>query len=162
MFASDTPTSSIASRVLRAIVLLALLQFGVLVWFLIGQGYDRATANLIPQAGVLAVPLLACLLISGTRSESSWWVRYRSAVLRMAIVYAVGILVPGWVILHLVPFTSPFDELWWILGSVTVVSGGLAGWWAGIVWAGWIPLVLMASGALASALGWRALLFSFF
>ena len=162
MFAPDTASSPIASRVLSTVVLSVLLQFGVLAWFLVGQGYDRATANLIPQAGVLAVPLLALLLMTGTSASSPGAARYRKAVLRMAILYVLGVLVPGLAILHLVPFTSPFDELWWIMGSVTVVCGGLAAWWAGLFRAGWIPSVLLAVILLASAFGWRAFLFSFF
>jgi hypothetical protein len=169
---SMQPTPSIANvarRILSSLVLVWMAQFGIAIWFMIGQGYDRATADLIPIAGMGIVPAFAWLIRAGLPTlEGTTAKRMGKAMIQAATLYLVGVIVPAQAVLRGLSFSSPFDELWWLLG---LSSGMLAAYLAftkGLSHssqAGSRCLVISALiilGSGASVLLWRAFVFSFF
>ena len=146
-----------------AILLLWMLQLGIMAWFMVGQGYDRATAALLPRLGLLAIPLMALLIRAGMpRAITTRLARFSKAMLQAGALYAMSLLLPGWIILYLMNLESPFSELWWILGASTAVLVGLltvlkaprSTWW---LFAG-----ALAGSAIAGILLVRTIVFSFF
>ena len=165
-------TLSIANavrRVFSALAFVWLAQFGIALWFMIGQGYDRATADLVPIAGLGMVPVFAWLLRSGLPNlAGSKAKRIGMAMLYAVALYLIGLIVPAQAVLHGFPFTSPFDELWWLLGSATAVTATILAYtkgWARAAKAGSKGLVmgvLILLGSGVSVPLWRVFVFSFF
>lgn len=157
-----TTSSYRVRRVLTGALLVVLCQFGITVWFMIGQGYDRATANLVPVIAALLIPVLALLMKSGTNVTAGTWVRYRTSLLGTVLLYGIGVLMPAAFVLHVHAFSSPFDELWWILGGSTVLGSAIVLAWKGLVpglWLGWASFLLIVAGGV---FGLRQVVFSFF
>lgn len=166
---SSFSISNALVRLGSALAIVWLGQFGIVLWFMIGQGYDRATADLIPIVGLAMLPIIAWLLrsglpeLKGPRSR-----RMGRAMLQAAILYAMGLIVPAQVILHGIPFSSPFDELWWMLGSATTVLAAMLIWRKGYLdgsarsarGVGFALLLLL--GSALSLPGWRVFVFGFF
>lgn len=157
------PTIQPVRSLFTAILLLWILQLGIMAWFMVGQGYDRATAALLPRLGLLALPLMALLIRAGMpRATKTRLARFSQAMLQAAALYAMSLLLPGWIILALMNLESPFSELWWILGAsttvvvslLTVLKAPRSIWW---LFAG-----ALAGSAIAGILLVRTIVFSFF
>ena len=121
-----SPTKTFLLRLGTATVAVWIHQFGIVVWFLVGQGYDRSTASLVTWAALALLPLTACLIRAGLpEQDGSRFVRVSKALLQAVGCYAAGVLLPGWLIVNAASLGSPFSELWWILGSSSLVLGGI-------------------------------------
>jgi len=164
-----TPSSSIRGtdhfgrRLVSAFTLVLLFQFGTAVWFMVGQGYDRATAGLVPWGGLLALPLVALLIRAGMpRGPGTRWGRLGRAMLAAAGLYVLAVLGPAWIILSLLDLGSPFSEFWWILGissPALILMLTLLKTPAGRQW---LFGALLAGGGGVGILLVRAFVFSFF
>lgn len=152
-----------AIRLATALLLIWTLQFGIVLWFMIGQGYDRATATQIPWAGVLLLPIFGLLVRSGLpRVDGSRVKKVGIALVQAAGLYLGGVLVPGWVILHGLLLTSPFDELWWMLGASTILIWGLLVMLKSPKDRRTLYAVLLFLGSAAALPGWRLFVLAFF
>jgi len=150
-------------RVLTAAVLLWIVQLGIMAWFMVGQGYDRSTAAMLPWFGLLLVPVMAVLMRAGMPPWSpSRSIRMARSVAVAGILYLIGVLVPGWIVTTVMHLDSPFTELWSILTmSTALVVLGLVGHKAPPHLRWHFLAVLILSGAA----GWmlvRRIVFSFF
>jgi hypothetical protein len=138
-------------------------QAGIVVWFMVGQGYDRSTATLVIWASLALIPLTAWLMRAGLAElEGSRVKRTGKALLHAAGLLAAGVLVPGWLVVNAASLGSPFAELWWLLGSSSLILGGiLFHLKAPTHRRARFALVLLLGCALGLPL-WRALVFSIF
>ena len=160
------------SRLAVGVGLMAVVHLVILLWFLIGQGYDRTTARLVLQVSVLLIPIGGLVLyfnaafrdamerVFGPRERLAAGFLPMSAYLTGLVL--VGIVLPALVVFMLLDPTGPFEELWVVMGSVTVVFGGF-------IYFILKPVSHRALFALAFLianagilLGYRAFLFSFF
>lgn len=148
------------NRLLTGTFVVLLWQFAVLLWFLIGQGYDRSTAMLVAWGSWALVPLVALLLMTGIDGTRHRWERYRAALIRSLLLGVLGIWGPALLVVVVMPLKSPFAELWWMLVGATLVSGTLMVSWQRL--SGWPERILFALMVGGAILGWRQFLFSFF
>jgi len=150
-------------RLLSSLLIVWLSQFGIAVWFMVGQGYDRATAGLVPWVGVVLLPLIAWLMRVGMRAQKDPWARKAGkALVQAAGLYAMGLIVPALVILNLLDLSSPFDELWWMMGCATAILAAILYRLKSPEPKSALFGVLLLLGSVASIPGWRAFVLSFF
>ncbi len=155
--------SNRAGRLFSGLAIVWLSQFGIILWFMIGQGYDRATAGLVPLGGLALIPLVAWAVRAGLPAlEDSTIKRLGMAHGQALALYVFGILVPAWIILRLLALPSPFLELWWMVGASTVILGSLVYYWKTPTYQRAFFALFFLVGCVASLPGWRLLIFSFF
>ena len=147
-------------RLFSGALTVAVWQFAVLAWFLVGQGYDRTTAGMVAWGSWALVPLLAFLLLTGVEVTDNRWLRYRDAVVRSALLAALGVWIPAILVVAVMPLKSPFAELWWMLAGATLISGTLTARWQRL--SSFPERLLFALVIGGAILVWRQLLFSFF
>ena len=144
----------------------------VVAWFLYGQGWDRTSAMMVIWRSLLLIPLVAgALCFNGSfRSKMELYFGKRasleSAFFPM-LLFVSGLLLLGIGLPYLIVFVwqdppSPFEELWMMLGGITVTLGGLIYW---VVkpqkHRHWFAISYLV-GCLLLLLSLRALIFSFF
>ena len=150
-------------RALVAVLLLGLVLFGIAMWFMVGQGYDRATARIVPQAALAIIPVLSAVLYfhSPTRQAMELVFGRRPRFLggwvaTMAFLFGLLMATVGlaWALVFLVlKPASPFQELWYFLGGTTMLTGG-------ILYAVYAPVAYRALYALSILIGYGAVLVS--
>ena len=117
------------------LVLLAAAEMAVVVWFMYGQGFDRVSAQIVIKYGVLLIPIVSILLVRdrsyrvvrerlfGVKANIGW--SYITTLVTFAATTLIGIGIPALVVFSLIRPTGPFEELWLMMGGVTVLFGAL-------------------------------------
>lgn len=110
-------------------------ELAVVGWFMYGQGFDRASAQIVIKVSVLLIPIVSIILIPdrsyrmvrerlfGVRAMMGW--SYITTLATFAATTLVGIGIPALVVFGLIQPSGPFDELWLMMGGVTVLFGAL-------------------------------------
>ena len=128
-----SPTLNLSGRLLPGLLLLWASQFGLAIWFMVGQGYDRSTAEIVPVVGVGLMPLMAFAFTFNEAFRFAIEVVVGAKPSRMAAMPAMMVLFlsffglciigPALVVLKLIQPSGPFSELWLMLGTTTVLLG---------------------------------------
>lgn len=128
-----SPSLNLRGRLLPGLLLLWASQFGLALWFMVGQGYDRATAEIVPVIGLGLLPLMALAFsfneafryaverVAG--GKSSRMALMPAMMVLFLLLFGLCIIAPALVVLRLVQPPGPFDELWLMLGATTVMLG---------------------------------------
>jgi len=122
-------------RLISSFSVIAIIQFGVGIWFMVGQGYDRATAGIVLQYAALLIPLggLVLFYIAPFRAAMERWfgerpnlaLGYLPMTAFVAVVVALGVGVPAFTTFVILEPASPFSELWIFMGGISMALGSL-------------------------------------
>ncbi len=134
VYMSQQPLSSmIKSRLLPGMALLWGSQLGLAIWFLVGQGYDRTSAEIVPVIGLGMLPLTAlaysynmafCNFVEQVVGKKPSRLALLPAMMVLFLLFfALCIVGPALIVLKLIQPPGPFEELWLMLAATTVLHG---------------------------------------
>ena len=159
-------------NLITGVLLLSVSLLVLVVWFMYGQGWDRASAQMVVERSFLLLPVLAFALMFSAPfnqttkkmlGETDSFVRRYVRMLGLLITLClIGFGVPYLIVFIWQQPPSPFEELWMMMGGVAVLMGGSIYW---IVKPGthrhWFAFAYLAACAVV-LFGLRAFVFSFF
>jgi len=124
---------NLRGRLFPGLLLLWTSQFGLALWFMVGQGFDRSTAEIVPVMGIGLLPLMAlafsfneafrCAVERVAGKKSSRMALMPAMMVLFLLLFGLTILAPALVVLGLLQPPGPFEELWLMLGATTVLLG---------------------------------------
>ena len=154
------------------LLFLAVSLLVLVAWFMYGQGWDRASADMVVQRSLFLIPVLAFALMYSapfnafsTRIfgvQASAVRKYLYMLLIVCALCIVGFGIPFLVVFKWQQPPSPFEELWMMMGGTAVLMGGAIYWIIKpVVHRHWFALAYLAAIA-GLLLASRAFVFSFF
>ena len=154
------------------LLLLAITELTVVVWFMYGQGFDRVAAQMVIARSLLLIPLISIglLYVGPYRSlmerifgkRSTFSTAYLPMLATCVSINLIGVGIPVLIVFGLVQPPSPFEELWMTMGGIVLLFGGLNYAILKPKWnVHWYALGFIV-GATSIQWGLRSFVFSFF